>query len=678
MNLKMKNFTSLRMILSVSLLSVGLLQAQQNSSALKKERKFSKKSTEELSKYHGFERCSTVEYEQYLQAKYPDRLTDAQFEAWFAPLIEKYKTEKSQNGTIITIPVVVHVIHSGQNLGSAPNIVDEQVMSQIAVMNNDYRKLLNSPGYNNSAVGADVQIQFALAKVDPNGNPTNGIDRVNLCQDTWTRDDIEDFVKPQTIWDPNKYMNMWSVNFADASLLGYAQFPSNSTLSGLSANGGLANTDGVVANFATFGSIDYNTTNNFMLAAPYNKGRTMTHEVGHFLGLRHIWGDANCGTDYCSDTPVHKQANYNCPSHPKPNSCGSTDEMFENYMDYTNDACMNIFTNDQKTRIRTVMDNSPRRLQLKASVAEQAIPLFPNDAELKLDGGCALGSCTGGLLRFSLYNRGTSNLTSATITYSINGGASQTYNWTGNLAQDKYSVISIPVLSTIPSSPVTASIVSVNGTSDQRSTNNTVTGTYTKPAAPDYFASATTVNFSLQRDYFGSETTWTLKNSAGQVVKYGGPYQDVQNPTQTTPLPALITQTWTLPAGCYVFAISDAYADGLTDGGYVTLSTNGQTIYTASTDIESYGSKAFTSVVLSTNEAKADHFSVYPNPASDELNITKVSNKATYEIHNVVGQLVKSGEISNNKVRISELVKGTYFLMVKDGNLSENIKFIKK
>ena len=265
----MKNFTSLRMVLSISLLSVGLLQAQQNSSALKKERKFSKKSTEELSKYHGFERCSTVEYEQYLQAKYPDRLTDAQFESWFAPLIEKYTTEKSQNGTIITIPVVVHVIHSGQNLGSAPNIVDEQVMSQIAVMNNDYRKLLNSPGYNNNAVGADVQIQFALAKVDPNGNPTNGIDRVNLCQDTWTRDDIEGFVKPQTIWDPNKYMNMWSVNFADASLLGYAQFPSNSTLSGLSANGGLANTDGVVANFATFGSIDYNTTNNFMLAAPY-------------------------------------------------------------------------------------------------------------------------------------------------------------------------------------------------------------------------------------------------------------------------------------------------------------------------------------------------------------------------------------------------------------------------
>ncbi|WP_185117598.1 M43 family zinc metalloprotease [Chryseobacterium sp. PMSZPI] len=667
---------------------MGLFSAQvkDGNKIIKKESKFAKKSPQELLKTNGFDRCSTVEYENYLQAKYPGRLTEEQFEAWLAPLIEREKvntsTNKSQNGNIITIPVVVHVIHSGQNVGMAPNIVDEQVMSQITVMNNDYRKILSTPGYNTNPVGADTQIQFVLAKVDPNGNPTNGIDRVNLCQDSWSQIDIDTVVKPQTIWDPTKYMNMWSVNFADASLLGYAQFPSNSTLPGLNVNGGAANSDGVVANFATFGSSDYNTNNTFMLSAPYDKGRTMTHEVGHFLGLRHIWGDAACGTDYCADTPTHRTSNGGCPTHPKSNTCGTADEMFENYMDYTNDTCMNIFTNDQKTRITTVMNNSPRRVELKTSIADQPIPLFANDAEVKIDGGCALGNCGGGMLRFALYNRGTSNLTSAAISYSFNGGVTQTYNWTGNLAQDKSSIISIPVNSSIPSSSVTATITSANGGVDQRSSNNTAIGSYVKPTAPDYIPTATTVVFKLQRDYFGSETMWTLKNSAGQIVKYGGPYADVSNPTTSTPLPALITQTWTLPLDCYVFTISDSEGDGLGYGGYVDLSTNnGQVIiYHGADDINSYATKAFTNQqVLSTTEVtKKDTFGIYPNPVNDVLNITKVSNKATFEIYNTVGQVVKKGVIDNNRVNVVELLRGDYIITIKDKNISENFKFIKK
>lgn len=664
------------------LMNLGILSAQQfnNDKVITKEPKFSKKSPEEITETNGFERCSTIEYEKYLQAKYPGRMTESQFENWLAPLIENAKNNKSQNGNIITIPVVVHVIHSGQNLGTAPNIVDEQVISQITVMNNDFRKMLNTPGYNTNAVGADVQIQFALAKVDPAGNPTNGIDRVNLCQDNWTRESIEGFVKPQTIWNPNIYMNMWSVSFADASLLGYAQFPSSSGLQGLSANGGLASTDGVVANFATFGSRDYNTNNNFLLSAPYDKGRTMTHEVGHFLGLRHIWGDASCGTDYCADTPTAHTANYVCNTNIASCTDPSIMEMVRNYMDYTPDTCMNIFTNDQKTRIRTVMDVSPRRMQLKSSTADQAIGLFPNDAELKMDGGCNSESCGGGAVRFSLYNRGTANLTSATINYTISGGTTQTYNWTGNLAQDKYSIISIPVPGSIPTgSPVSASIVSVNGTTDQRSTNNVIDGMYNKPVAPQYVPSATTVNFNLQLDYYGSETMWTLKNSAGQIVKYGGPYPDVSNPTQTTPLPTLISQTWSLAPGCYVFTISDAYGDGLDYGGYVDLSTpGGQMIYHGDTNIGSYASKGFTTVVLGTEEInKKDNLNIYPNPTHDILNITKVSNKAKFEIHNTVGQLVKTGDINNNQVRVAELVKGTYIITINDGKISESIKFIK-
>lgn len=218
-------------------------------------------------------------------------MTEDQFEAWISPLVEKVKeerlTNKSTSGGIITIPVVVHVIHSGEPYGTGANITDEQVQSQITVMNQDYRRMASTPGYNTSAVGADTMIQFALAKVDVNGNPTNGIDRVNMCYPDWAQTDIDGYVKPNTIWNPTQYMNMWSITFSDATLLGYATFPSGSGLSGLTSGLGTATTDGVVANYATFGSTDFGS---FPMTQTYDKGRTMTHEVGHFLGLRHIWG----------------------------------------------------------------------------------------------------------------------------------------------------------------------------------------------------------------------------------------------------------------------------------------------------------------------------------------------------------------------------------------------------
>ncbi|ASK29761.1 hypothetical protein CEY12_06415 [Chryseobacterium sp. T16E-39] len=652
--------------------SIGLTNAQTKGGF-----KFSKQSAAGNTDPRGVERCATNEYEDALKAKFPGRSTTEQFESWLAPLIENAKLNKSQNGNVITIPVVVHVIHSGQNIGVAPNIPDAQVMSQITVMNNDFRKLANTPGFNSSLVGADTEIQFVLAKVDPNGNPTNGIDRKNLCQDYWSNDHINSIVKPQTIWDPTKYMNMWSVDFARNGLLGYAQFPSNSGLPGLNANGGLANTDGVVAGFSTFGSMDYN-DGTFLMQPGYDRGRTMTHEVGHFVGLRHIWGDSACGTDYCADTPTAHGENYTCdPAIP---SCDdpAVFEMVQNYMDYTNDTCMNIYTNDQKTRIRAVMDNSPRRMELKTSTTDQAIPLFPNDAEIKFDGGCSIGvtNCGAGVLRLVIYNRGTSNLTSAIVSYSFNGGAVQNYNWTGNLAQDKSSVILIPVANTVASSPVSVSIVSANGATDQRATNNVSTGNYVKPVAPEYFAT-TTVTFKLLRDRYGRETRWNLKNSAGQIVKSGY----YSNTPAGQPNPSLINQTWTLPLDCYVFTISDDYGDGLSDGGYVDLSTStGQVIYHASDDFGYYGTKAFTTQNnLGTSEnTKTPTFGIHPNPVNDILNIVNISGKTQFEIHNMVGQIVKKGEISNNQVRVSELAKGTYIITINNDKISENIKFIKK
>ncbi|WP_415329026.1 M43 family zinc metalloprotease [Chryseobacterium sp. MMS23-Vi53] len=628
---------------------------------------------EELKKTYGVIRCASSEYEAMLQKKNPRRMTNEQFEAWIAPLIANAKTNKSQNGGIITIPVVVHVIHSGQALGTAPNITDNQVKSQITVMNNDYRKMAGTPGYNTNPVGADIMIQFALAKVDPKGNPTNGIDRVNLCKSSWPESEIDGYVKPVTIWDPTKYMNMWSLKFSDTTLLGYAQFP-DSNLPGLDPIGGYADTDGVVANYKTFGSSDYN-DGTFLLSAPYDKGRTMTHEVGHFLGLRHIWGDASCGDDYCADTPTAHTANYNC--NPTIASCDnpSVYEMVQDYMDYTPDTCMNIFTTNQKDRITAVMNNSPRRMELKTSTTDQPIALFTNDAELKAERNCSQTACSSGspvTVQFSLYNRGTSPLTSAVISYSVNGGSVQTTNWSGNLAQDAYAIINVSTGAT--SGDVNAKIVSVNGTSDQRASNNS-SSLAIGNSVP---VSNTNFTFELQLDPFGSEVSWNLKNSVGSTLYSGSGYPDA-----TTALPALITQNWTLPVNdCYTFTINDTYGDGIYDEGgfYRIKNSSGAIVVTgeAYTYSQQKSFKVVNANVLATNEVKKETFGIYPNPANDVLNITNVSNSAKFEIHNAVGQLVKGGAIGNNQVRVADLVKGTYVITITDNNKTENIKFIKK
>lgn len=352
-------------------------------------------------------RCVSSEYESFLQEKDEKRATTQEFEEWLAPKTEAIKSKliakRGIEGTnaVITIPVVVHVIHSGQNVGSGMNISNARVLSQITVLNQDFRKMLGTPGYNTNPVGADVEIQFCMAQVDPSGNPTTGIDRVNLGVSEWDENSIETILKPETIWDSSKYYNIWVCQFGlDLDgVLGYAQFPGSSGLQGLQGPY-TANTDGVIIDWRAFGSSDFAGAGGTYYPG-INKGRTTTHETGHFLGLRHIWGDGGsrqfgqivCGpTDYCNDTPQAGWENYDCAD--TYDSCPSSpgNDMTENYMDYSNDICMNIFTADQKARMMAVMQNSPRRRSLGTSTAcqpplsnpafelLQGIKLYPNPA----------------------------------------------------------------------------------------------------------------------------------------------------------------------------------------------------------------------------------------------------------------------------------------------------------
>ncbi len=306
--------------------------------------------------------CATTEVDSLLRAQYPALGDQGTFESWLSRAMARRPATGQRS--IYTIPVIVHVVHDGEATGSGNNIDSSQVLSQIAVLNEDFRRRLGTPGFNQDPVGADVEIEFCLATIDPYGQalPEPGIHRIDrnaqgFFEPPYSTSYIRSDILPATYWDPDRYMNIWVVPIQN-EVIGFAQMPSQSTLPDLPSNQGPATTDGVVINVETFGRSAH-------LATPYNQGRTATHEVGHWLGLWHIWGDGNCNADdFCEDTPQAEREHYGCPA--AATSCGSAD-MVSNYMDYLDDACMNTFTRCQKQRMRTVLENAPRRASLLSS-----------------------------------------------------------------------------------------------------------------------------------------------------------------------------------------------------------------------------------------------------------------------------------------------------------------------
>ncbi|MEL6253714.1 MAG: PKD domain-containing protein [Bacteroidota bacterium] len=300
--------------------------------------------------------CYTNENGEELEIVNPNAVEDdANFEKWIQDNVKRQQSSRSLYRTgsdeILTIPVVVHVIYSNP----IENISDEQVLSQIQVLNQDYRRQnpdkSRTPSHFRS-YAVDTGIEFCLANVAPNGRATNGINRVSFDGAPFSEQFINEQIKPDVVWDPNRYLNIWVCNIA-GGILGYAQFPQSGEVGGLPFSPGLAKTDGVVINYNVFGTIG-------TVSSPFDGGRTTTHEVGHWLGLRHIWGDGACDKDdYCNDTPVADGPNFNCP--PGSVSCEGGKAMVSNYMDYSDDACMNLFTRDQRARMRAVLLNSPRR-----------------------------------------------------------------------------------------------------------------------------------------------------------------------------------------------------------------------------------------------------------------------------------------------------------------------------
>ncbi|GAB4093901.1 zinc metalloprotease [Flaviaesturariibacter terrae] len=259
--------------------------------------------------------------------------------------IERFTETTIQTGRlvngVIEIPVVVNVVYNA----AAENISLAQIQSQIDVLNEDYNNT-NADGSQTPAEWNGIRANYGIRFV------LDAVNRKKSNKKSWGTNDA---VKKSSLGgidptSPATKLNMWSCNLGQ-SLLGYAQFP-----------GGNPATDGVVILYSSFGSRTKCPSGTYI--SNYDLGRTATHEIGHWLNLRHIWGDATCGDDLVGDTPTAQTSNGGCPAYPKVSSCstgGTHNEMTMNYMDYTYDRCMYLFTSGQKSRSLAIFSSGGPR-----------------------------------------------------------------------------------------------------------------------------------------------------------------------------------------------------------------------------------------------------------------------------------------------------------------------------
>lgn len=335
------------------------------------------------------QRCVTTNLEFERFAKDPDYAN--QVNAIRAQIETFVQNQPNQRftGDVYHIPVVVHVIYNTPE----QNISDEQIALQIASLNADYRRL-NEDASNTRQefmpVAADVGIEFHLAQWDPEGNQTSGITRTETTQGSFWLS-MTDMKSSQTggsdAWDVNHYLNIWVCNMSIPFLnvpfiLGFATPPDGAPNWPVGSAAEEPEQDGVVIHYEVFGPIQ----NPDATLDPVSLGRTATHEIGHYLGLRHIWGDGDCSADDgIQDTPIAsaaQQQTCDLSSNTCDEGSGDLPDMIENYMDYSDEHCMNMFTQQQVMAMRYVVENFRQNLLLSASNFDSKMNLqvYPNPA----------------------------------------------------------------------------------------------------------------------------------------------------------------------------------------------------------------------------------------------------------------------------------------------------------
>jgi Pregnancy-associated plasma protein-A/Secretion system C-terminal sorting domain/Bacterial pre-peptidase C-terminal domain/Fibronectin type III domain len=557
--------------------------------------------------------------------------------------------------SVITIPVVVHVVYNT----TLQNISDAQIQSQIVVLNADFRKLNTNFSSTPSVfqpMAADCEIQFAMAQQDPNGVASNGIERVSTTTVSFATNDAVKYAAQggANAWDRNKYLNIWVCKLS-SGVLGYAQYP-----------GGAAATDGVVINYTAFG------TTGTASQGAYNKGRTATHEIGHWLNLFHIWGDdggACSGSDQVNDTPNQGAEHYGVPTFPQL-SCnnGPDGDMYMNYMDYSDDVAMTMFTTGQKTRMQALFAvggfrnplltsngatlPTPTTCDIPAGISTSALGL--TTAILNWN---AINGATSYNIKYKLSNAITwASINVTSNTYTLNnlwvGGSYQFMIQTvcsfGNSDFSLEQTFTLPTNSSVCSDPFESNNFSSSAT--KTGSNLELNAIISNPFDVDYFEFNTTAaqpkikisitnlpaNYELRLLNTSLQTIATSANSGttNEIIKYnpvpGGKYYVVVSGFQGA----------YSPSQCYHLSISTSAANYLREA-------------------------------METNDEAS---SVYPNPAHDNLSIRyflpEGNEQVNLALYNALGQKVMSQQASGvqgdneTSMNVSQLPRGIYFTEV--------------
>lgn len=471
-----------------------------------------------------YDRCGTMQVLALALKKDPNLKTKLEQRELRLQQAIKARGGQNQREQAITaiIPVVFHIVLSNPNL-----VTDQQILDQLEVLNNDFAGKNSdstqiSPAF--KPLFGKSGIQFTLAQRTPDDEPGNGIERVVASKSSYTTTDTSlkyTALGGADAWDPDRYLNIWICNLSNG-ILGYGTIPGSST----------PLQEGVAVLYSSLpGNIE----------GPYNLGRTLTHEAGHFFNLYHIWGDdgGGCsGSDFIDDTPNQSDATYGCPGvSVQTDDCATSSpgKLYQDYMDYTDDACMHLFTKQQAVRMEAAL--SVLRTSLLTSNAAQPVVLKNLDAELKAILEPVNRVCSTAITPvITLRNKGVQVLTSATIFASIDGGTVITNNWTGSLNSLTSTTVTLQSMTiTEGKHQLQVVVFNPNGSNDQDITNDTVTTTfeYYAPVSPPFTESFENSTFPPQgwdivnadKSYSWERVTGIAKTGNASVVMRNYRYQ---------------------------------------------------------------------------------------------------------------------------------------------------------